>query len=90
MEAKIIKRNIFNDIVFIIIYAVHFVEQRAEDNPYYKRKIIVFNNADEFFQYFNIYGIGKLILLKIIPPNYLMEIDNFKFEKSIRELIRNY
>ena len=71
-------------------YAVHFVEQRAEDNPYYRRKIIVFNNADEFFQYFNIYGIGRFILLKIIPPNYFMEIDNFKFEKSIRELIRNY
>ena len=66
-------------------YAVHFVEQRAEDNPYYRRKIIVFNNADEFFQYFNIYGIGRFILLKIIPPNYFMEIDNFKFVKSIRE-----
>ena len=71
-------------------YVVHFVEQRAENTPYYRRNIIVFKNADEFFQYFNIYGIDKDILLHIIPPNYFMEFDNFKFEKSIRNLILYY
>ena len=71
-------------------YIVHFVEQRAEDNPYYRRYINVFKNTDDFFQYFNIHGIDRLVILQIIPPNYLMEIDNFKFDKSIRDIIRNY
>ena len=71
-------------------YVVPFVEQRAEDNPYYRRYINVFKNTDDFFQYFNIHGIDRLVILQIIPPNYLMEIDNFKFDKSIRDIIRNY
>ena len=71
-------------------YIVHFVEQRAEDNPYYRRYINVFKNTDDFFQYFNIHGIDRFVLLQIIPPNYFMEIDNFKFDKSIRDIIRNY
>jgi len=71
-------------------YVVHFVEQRAEDNPYYRRYINVFKNTDDFFQYFNIHGIDRFVLLQIIPPNYFMEIDNFKFDKSIRDIIRNY
>ena len=71
-------------------YIVHFVEQRAEDNPYYRRYINVFKNTDDFFQYFNIHGIDRFVLLQIIPPNYFLEIDNFKFDKSIRDIIRNY
>ena len=71
-------------------YIVHFVEQRAEDNPYYRRYINVFNNTDDFFQYFNIHGIDRFVLLQIIPPNYFLEIYNFKFDKSIRDIIRNY
>ena len=71
-------------------YIVHFVEQRAEDNPYYRRYINVFKNTDDFFQYFNIHGIDRFVLLQIIPPNYFMEIDNFKFDKSIRDIIRNF
>ena len=71
-------------------YVVHFVEQRAEDNPYYRRYINVFKNTDDFFQYFNIHGIDRFVLLQIIPPNYFLEIDNFKFDKSIRDIIRNY
>ena len=71
-------------------YVVHFVEQRAEDNPYYRRYINVFKNTDDFFQYFNIHGIDRFVLLQIIPPNYFLEIYNFKFDKSIRDIIRNY
>ena len=71
-------------------YVVHFVEQRAEYNPHYRRYINAFKNTDDFFQYFNIHGIDRLVILQIIPPNYLMEIDNFKFDKSIRDIIRNY
>ena len=71
-------------------YVVPFVEQRAEDNPYYRRYINVFKNTDDFFQYFNIHGIDRFVLLQIIPPNYFMEIYNFKFDKSIRDIIRNY
>ena len=71
-------------------YIVHFVEQRAEDNPYYRRYINVFKNTDDFFQYFNIHGIDRFVLLQIIPPNYFLEIYNFKFDKSIRDIIRNY
>ena len=71
-------------------YVVHFFEQRAEDNPHYRRYINVFKNTDDFFQYFNIHGIDRFVLLQIIPPNYFLEIDNFKFDKSIRDIIRNY
>ena len=71
-------------------YVVHFVEQRAEYNPHYRRYINAFKNTDDFFQYFNIHGIDRFVLLQIIPPNYFMEIDNFKFDKSIRDIIRNY
>ena len=71
-------------------YIVHFVEQRAEYNPYYRRYINVFKNTDDFFQYFNIHGIDRFVLLQIIPPNYFLEIYNFKFDKSIRDIIRNY
>ena len=71
-------------------YVVHFVEQRAEYNPHYRRYINVFKNTDDFFQYFNIHGIDRFVLLQIIPPNYFLEIDNFKFDKSIRDIIRNY
>ena len=71
-------------------YVVPFVEQRAEDNPYYRRYINVFKNTDDFFQYFNIHGIDRFVLLQIIPPNYFLEIYNFKFDKSIRDIIRNY
>ena len=71
-------------------YVVPFVEKREEDNPYYKRYINVFKNTDDFFQYFNIHGIDRFVLLQIIPPNYFLEIYNFKFDKSIRDIIRNY
>ena len=71
-------------------YVVHFVEQRAEYNPHYRRYINGFKNTDDFFQYFNIHGIDRFVLLQIIPPNYFLEIYNFKFDKSIRDIIRNY
>ena len=71
-------------------YVVHFFEQRAEDNPHYRRYINVFKKTDDFFQYFNIHGIDRFVLLQIIPPNYFLEIYNFKFDKSIRDIIRNY
>ena len=71
-------------------YVVHFVEQRAEYNPHYRRYINAFKNTDDFFQYFNIHGIDRFVLLQIIPPNYFLEIYNFKFDKSIRDIIRNY
>ena len=83
-------QQFYNYIQFNKETNVHFVEQRAENNPYYRRNIIVFKNADEFFQYFNINENDRNILLHIIPPNYFMEIDNFKFEKSIRDLILYY
>jgi len=71
-------------------YVVHFVDQRAEYNPHYRRYINAFKNTDDFFQYFNIHGIDRFVLLQIIPPNYFLENDNFKFDKSIRDIIRNY
>ena len=71
-------------------YVVHFVEQRAEYNPHYRRYINAFKNTDDFFQYFNIHGIDRFVLLQIIPSNYFLEIYNFKFDKSIRDIIRNY
>ena len=71
-------------------YVVHFVEKRAEYNPHYRRYINAFKNTDDFLQYFNIHGIDRFVLLQIIPPNYFLEIYNFKFDKSIRDIIRNY
>ena len=43
-----------------------------------------------FFEHFEIDEIERHILLKIIPREYFMKIDNFKFDKSIKELISNF
>ena len=71
-------------------YIVHFVEPRAVVDENYKRYIRVFNNPYEFFKYFDINSDDGTILIQIIPKSLFMEIDNFRFEKNIKELIRNY
>ena len=71
-------------------YIVHFVEPRAVVDENYQRYIRVFNNPYEFFKYFDINSDDGTILIQIIPMSLFMEIDNFRFEKSIKELIRNY
>ena len=71
-------------------YIVHFVEPRAVVDENYQRYIRVFNNPYEFFKYFDINSDDGTILIQIIPKSLFMEIDNFRFEKNIKELIRNY
>ena len=71
-------------------YIVHFVEPRAVVDENYQRYIRVFNNPYEFFKYFDINSDDGTILIQIIPKSLFMKIDNFRFEKNIKELIRNY
>ena len=71
-------------------YIVHFVEPNAENNILNRRLIGVFNNSNEFFEYFDIDEKDKNILVEIIPSRYFMVIDNFKFDKNIKELINIY
>ena len=71
-------------------YIVHFVEPNAERNILNRRLIGVFNNSNEFFEYFEIDEKDKNILVEIIPSRYFMVIDNFKFYKNIKELINIY
>ena len=68
-------------------YIIHFVNQKAKNNIKSKGFIKVFENAEKFFNYFNINAIDKEIILNLIPDNYLTEIDNFSFEKKISELL---
>ena len=42
--------------------------------------------GNDFFEYFGINEIDRRILLKIIPREYFMKIDNFEFDKKIKEL----
>ena len=71
-------------------YVVHFVDPKTEINPYFKRYIKVFDNYDDFFKYFNINENDSNILIQIIPEQYFIEIDNFTFDKSIKELMNIY
>ena len=71
-------------------YIVHFVEPNAQKNILNRRLIGVFNDSNEFFEYFDIDEKGKNILVEIIPSRYFMVIDNFKFDKNIKELINIY
>ena len=71
-------------------YIVYFVEPNAEKNILNRRLIGVFNNSNEFFEYFEIDEKDKNILVEIIPSRYFMVIDNFKFDKNIKELINIY
>ena len=69
---------------------VHFVDPRTEKDPSLKSYIWIFKNDYDFFEYFHMNEIDRHILLKIIPKDYFMKIDNFKFDKSIKELISNF
>ena len=69
---------------------VQFVDPKTEKDPSLKSYIWVFQNDYDFFEYFRINEIDRHILLKIIPKDYFMKIDNFKFDKSIKELISNF
>ena len=69
---------------------VHFVDPRTEKDATFRRYIWVFKEDYYFFEHFEIDEIERHILLKIIPREYFMKIDNFKFDKSIKELISNF
>ena len=71
-------------------YVVHFVKLNAERNSYERRYIKVFGNSTEFFSHFKINKKDQNILVKIIPSTYLTEIDNFRFDKNIKELKNFY
>ncbi len=71
-------------------YVVHFVELSAEINSNAKRFIKVFSNSTKFFDHFKINKKDQNILVQIIPSTYLTEIDNFRFEKNIKELTNDY
>ena len=68
----------------------HFVAPRTEKDEKFRRYIWVFKDDYDFFEYFGINEIDRCILLKIIPREYFMNIDNFQFDKSIKELISNF
>ena len=68
----------------------HFVAPRTEKDEKFRRYIWVFKDDYDFFEYFGINGIDRRILLKIIPREYFMKIDNFEFDKKIKELISNF
>ena len=71
-------------------YVVHFVEPKAENNINFRRYIKVFNDYRDFFTYFNLNEIDSSILIQIIPGQYFIEIDNFKFEINIKELMKQF
>ena len=81
---KIFARSKNNNNIF------HFVVPRTEKDAKFRRYIWIFKDDYDFFEYFGINEIDKHILLKIIPREYFMNIDNFQFDKSIKELISNF
>ena len=81
---KIFARSKNNNNIF------HFVVPRTEKDAKFRRYIWIFKDDYDFFEYFGINEIDRHILLKIIPRKYFMNIDNFQFDKSIKELISNF
>ena len=71
-------------------YIVQLVESKAEVCENYQRYIPIFKDPFEFFKYFKVDSFEGTILIKINPKNLFTEIDNYRFEKSIKELIQNY
>jgi len=70
-------------------YVIHFVEPRVTRNNTLKQIFYVFNNPEQFFEYFKISNDDRKILKEIIPHNYFTIIDNLKFEVNVKELINN-
>ena len=81
---KIFARSKNNNNIF------HFVVPRTEKDAKFRRYIWIFKDDYDFFEYFGINEIDRHILLKIIPREYFMNIDNFQFDKSIKDLISNF
>jgi hypothetical protein len=63
------------------------VDRRASINNAYIKNIIVFKNASEFFDYFNIDKKEGDILLRYIPERYFTTINNANFVSKIPDLI---
>ena len=68
-------------------YAIHFFDKKANENSSFKKIISVFENKDEFFEYFDIKGKDKKILDEIFPEKYLTIIDNASSDISLKNLI---
>ena len=81
---KIFARSKNNNNIF------HFVVPRTEKDAKFRRYIWIFKDDYDFFVCFGINEIDRHILLKIIPREYFMNIDNFQFDKSIKDLISNF
>ena len=72
-----------------IDYSLHFVSKDAMKFKSYKQEIVVFNNYEEFCQYFGI-SQYKDIIIKIIPEYYLTTINNSNFESKISYLLSKF
>ena len=91
-ETEYIKNalNLILDMIFYktksFDYCLHFVCKDTKENKMLRKNNNVFNNCEEFFQYFGI-SRYKEILIKIIPEYYFTTIDNSSFEPKIPDLL---
>ena len=66
---------------------IHFVKKEAINNINYRERIPVFNNYNEFFNYFGINELHRNILTKLIPLDLFISIDNFSYEEKTTSLL---
>ena len=69
---------------------IHFIEPRTIRNNTLKQLFHVFNNSEQFFEYFKNFNDDDIKILKeIIPNNYFKIIDGLKYQVKVKELINN-
>ena len=68
-------------------FAVHFVDKEVMKNDALKKKVEVFRDSKDFFNYFNIPQSQEKIIKKLIPSFYFTAIDNFSFDLNIEDIL---
>ena len=72
-----------------IDYIIHFVDKEVYQHRKKKNEIQVFDTPEEFFKYFKITNMERIIK-KLVPPQYLTKFDNSSFDSRIADIINKY
>ena len=86
-----------NEILYIIFhyskiidYTLHFANKDAIEKKAIKKNIVVFQKYEDFFDYFKISEKNAKILIKVIPKEYFMNINDAGFDEKLSTLLYKY
>ena len=96
-ENEIESINALNEILDIIFhysksvfYTIDFVNKDAGEKKIFKKENVIFENYEDFFNYFAISKRYEQILIKLIPIKYFTTFDDSNFEKKIPNLLSKF